>query len=106
MDIEIKKMSKKYDDKIVLSDLSLVLKDNNFNYIMGESGSGKTTLLNILMGLEEKDSGEIIGLDGRKISAVFQEDRLCEDFSAVKNIKLVCNYNSDYIKKRIKYGRS
>lgn len=55
---------------------------------MGPSGCGKTTLLNILLGLERTDRGTITGLPGR-MSAVFQEERLCEDFSAVTNVRLV-----------------
>jgi NitT/TauT family transport system ATP-binding protein len=55
---------------------------------MGESGCGKTTLINIIMGLEKADSGNIMGVPSR-ISAVFQEDCLCEDFSAVSNIRAV-----------------
>ena len=50
---------------------------------------GKTTLLRILMGLEKADSGEILGMEGLRKSAVFQEDRLCENLSAAANIRLV-----------------
>lgn len=57
---------------------------------MGPSGSGKTTLLRILMGLENPDRGQIDGLEELRKSAVFQEDRLCENLSAASNIRLVC----------------
>ena len=53
------------------------------------SGWGKTTLLRILMGLETADSGEIIGLSGKRLAAVFQEDRLCPQLNAVQNVTLV-----------------
>ena len=53
--------------------------------LCGENGKGKTTLLNILAGLLFPDSGEIMGVPS-KIAFVFQEDRLCEDFSAMSNI--------------------
>lgn len=55
---------------------------------MAPSGWGKTTLLRILMGLEQPDGGEITGLTGLRISAVFQEDRLCENLNAEANIRL------------------
>jgi NitT/TauT family transport system ATP-binding protein len=55
---------------------------------MGPSGCGKTTLLNILMGFIAQDSGSIEGLPKLK-SAVFQEDRLCEGFNALTNIRIV-----------------
>ena len=53
------------------------------------SGAGKTTLLRILMGLETQDRGIITGLDGLRLSAVFQEDRLCENLNPVSNLRLV-----------------
>lgn len=89
MDIVLNNISKSFNGKVVLDDFSTVLKDKSFNYIMGESGSGKTTLLNIIMGFEKPDKGFINGIENRKISVVFQEDRLCEEFNAVTNIKLV-----------------
>lgn len=55
----------------------------------GSFGSGKTTLLRILMGLERADSGRIDGLNGLCISAVFQEDRLCNQLDGVSNLRLV-----------------
>ena len=58
---------------------------------MGHSGGGKTTLINILLGIEQPDEGGIQGLAGKKMSAVFQEDRLCENLSAAANIRLACS---------------
>jgi len=57
---------------------------------MGDSGIGKTTLLRILMGLTPADAGAIEGMEGRKPSVVFQEDRLCESLNAVANVAFVC----------------
>ena len=54
----------------------------------GPSGIGKTTLLHMLLGLEAWDSGEILGLDGLRTAAVFQEDRLCLSFSPLENIRM------------------
>ena len=56
---------------------------------MGASGCGKTTLLRILCGLLPPDSGRIDGAEGAWYSAVFQEDRLCENLTAAANIRLV-----------------
>ena len=41
------------------------------------------------MGLEAPDEGRIVGMEGKRISAVFQEPRLCENLSAFANIRLV-----------------
>lgn len=90
MDIIIKNLNKKYKDKVVFNNLNMLLKDKSISFIMGTSGVGKTTLIRILMNLEKADSGEIIGINNKKISAVFQEDSLCENLSVLLNIKLVC----------------
>jgi len=89
MDIELINISKNFSGQQVLNNVSMTFKSGNITCIMGPSGVGKTTLANIMMGLEKADSGRISGLEGRKISAVFQEDRLIEHWDAVKNIMLV-----------------
>ena len=62
--LEIKNISKRYKtgelEQIVLNELSLNLRDNEFVAILGPSGSGKTTLLNIIGGLDHYDSGDLI----------------------------------------------
>ena len=83
--MKLKNISKAFGDKSVLNDLTVEFKNGSRTCIMGASGSGKTTLLNIIMGLIKPDSGEITDAPNR-ISAVFQEDRLCEPYSAVKNV--------------------
>ena len=45
-------------------------------------------LLRILLGLETADSGEITGLSGKRLAAVFQEDRLLDFMTPVDNIRL------------------
>lgn len=89
MSIEVKGLSKAFGEKNVLKDFSHRFPEGKTTCIMGPSGCGKTTLLRLLMGLEAPDSGEILGMDGRKISAVFQEDRLCEAICAASNLRLV-----------------
>ena len=88
-DIILDSVSKSYEGKTVLNGMSLVFKEGEITCIKGPSGCGKTTLLRILAGLTQKDSGKISGIPER-ISCVFQENRLCEDFSVLSNIKLVC----------------
>lgn len=86
--ISIKQISKSFSDKVVLKGLSLTIEYGKTICIMGESGCGKTTLVNILLGLESADTGVVVGVP-QKVSAVFQEDRLCEDFSALSNVSMV-----------------
>lgn len=89
-DIIISKLNKTYGEKKVLREFHAKISGSGITCIMGPSGCGKTTLMNILLGLEKADSGEIRGLPDR-VSAVFQEDRLCEDFSAAANIRMACS---------------
>ena len=75
--IVMDRLCKSYGDKAVLQDFSAVLPLGETTSLMAPSGAGKTTLLRLLMGLEKPDSGRILGLEGLRLSAVFQEDRLC-----------------------------
>ena len=87
--IELKNLSKSFGEKQILKDLNWSVPEGRISVIMGPSGGGKTTLLRILLGLEHADSGTVSGLEGKRLSAVFQEDRLCENVSAVSNLRLV-----------------
>lgn len=89
MSVEIKGLCKAYGEKQVLRDLSHRFPEGKTTCIMGASGCGKTTLLRLLMGLELPDSGEIIGIKGKRLSAVFQEDRLCPSLSPTANLRLI-----------------
>ena len=90
--IELKNIKKSYGDppKLVLDDVSLSFSEG-ITCIMGPSGIGKTTLINIIAGLTFPDSGSISGA-GKKISMVFQEDRLLEWESAIGNVLFVTKY--------------
>ena len=88
--IAMERLSKAYDGKPVLRDFSLRVEAGEHLCLMGPSGCGKTTLLRLLMGLERPDGGSITGLEGLRMSAVFQEDRLLEHLTAAENIRFVC----------------
>ena len=79
---------KAFGDNRVLTDFSHEFKTGKTTAILGASGCGKSTLLNILMGLLQCDSGEVVR-ESDKISAVFQENRLCENLTVSANIRLV-----------------
>jgi len=90
MDIVISGVTKKYGDNVVFHNFSVRIEKNRTTFITGPSGCGKTTLISMLMGITAPDSGTIAGVPALK-SAVFQEDRLCENFNAVSNVRLVCD---------------
>lgn len=89
MNIQIENLDKAYGENQVLKNFSAVISEGEITCIMAPSGRGKTTLLNIFLGLESYDKGQIRGLENRKKSAVFQEDRLCENLSSRANIRMV-----------------
>lgn len=86
--IRVEKIQKSYHNSPVLTGTSLCLEPGGRYCLMGPSGQGKTTLLRILMGLERPDEGRILGMEGQKISAVFQEDRLCKYLDSVDNCRI------------------
>lgn len=79
-------LCKSYGEKAVLKNFSAHFDAGEISALMGPSGCGKTTLFRILLGIEEKDAGEVRG--GGKTVAVFQEDRLSEPLSAIMNVRL------------------
>ena len=87
--LQIQNLCKSYNGHPVLSDFSLDLPDHGIIGLFGPSGCGKTTLLRILAGLEQAESGQINGLASRRISMVFQEDRLLPWLTALGNIAAV-----------------
>lgn len=80
-------LCKSYGEKAVLNNFSAHFDAGEISALMGPSGCGKTTLFRILLGIEKADAGEIRH-DGAKTVAVFQEDRLSEPLSAIKNVCL------------------
>jgi ATP-binding cassette subfamily F protein uup len=57
--IELKKISKSYDDRILIDDFSLIIKKQDKIGVVGPNGSGKSTLLKIIMNQIQSDDGEI-----------------------------------------------
>lgn len=100
MELNIRDLCLSFDGHSVLSDVNLSLYSGNVYCLMGPSGSGKTSFLKILLGLLKADSGFVPVPDGIKMSAVFQEDRLCEEFTPVENLTMtVPGYSRELRKK-------
>ena len=89
--IKLQSISKSFDGVSVLENISAEIPDSGIFAICGTSGSGKTTLMRIILGLEQPDSGNIYGLEGKKAAVVFQNDRLLPWFSALDNVAAVCS---------------
>lgn len=64
--IEVKNVTKSFEDKTVLHDISATFYTGKTNLIIGQSGSGKTVLMKSLVGLIRPEEGEIL-YDGRNL---------------------------------------
>lgn len=73
--IEVKHLTKSFDGRTVIHDISTVFETGRTNLIIGRSGSGKTVLLKNVIGLMVPDAGEII-FDGRNILSMNKNETL------------------------------
>lgn len=89
--IRIEQLDAGYGTASVFHDLSLILPDPGITAVMGPSGCGKTTLLKLLAGLVRPSKGFIRGTEGKKVSMVFQEDRLLPHGTLLENVSAVCS---------------
>lgn len=65
--LEVKNISKSFDGKPVLKDVSIELNRGELVCLLGVSGGGKTTLFNVISGLLSPDNGQVL-LDGEDIT--------------------------------------
>ena len=65
--IQLKNVTKKFGDQMVIDDLNLSIEDGSFTVLVGPSGCGKSTTLRMITGLDEPTSGDIY-IDGKKIN--------------------------------------
>ena len=72
--IEIKHISKKFDTKVILDDISAQFKPGMCNLIIGASGSGKTVLTKCIVDLIHADQGEVV-FDGKELHRMNEEER-------------------------------
>ena len=114
--IDIVGVSKSYGDNLVLDDLNLYIRENEFLTLLGPSGCGKTTLLRILGGFENPDSGKVI-FDGkditslapnkRQLNTVFQKYALFTHMTIAENIAFglkIKGKSKSYIDDKIHYA--
>lgn len=73
--ITLKSLAKKFNNDIILADLSLGIESNSNHAIIGQNGAGKSTILKILIGLIEKDAG-IAYINGKDISTRETETKM------------------------------
>lgn len=88
LSVKLNEVMKAYHGKPVVEALSAEYLPGQVYYFHSPSGSGKTTLFRLVAGLEKPDRGTI-ETNEQRIAYLFQEDRLCEEYSALKNVELV-----------------
>lgn len=100
VNLEIKNLTKIYNGKTVLNNVSFEVNDGEFLSILGPSGCGKTTLLKILIGIENCTSGQITKnkeditkLDSSKrgMGIVFQNYALFPNMTVLENVMYALN---------------
>ena len=87
--LELAHVSKCYQGRTVLEDVSGCFERGQTYFFRTPSGSGKTTLFRLIAGLEEPEEPACVRRLGSKITMVFQEDRLCEEYNALVNVDMV-----------------
>ena len=114
--VDLQHISKSYGDNLILDDLSLYIRENEFLTLLGPSGCGKTTTLRILGGFEQPDKGNVIfnGQDitslppnKRQLNTVFQQYALFTHMTIKENIAFgltIKGKSRDYINDKIRYA--
>lgn len=106
--IELKKLSIRFEDKVVLDEVDYTFDANNKYLIMGESGSGKSTLLKILSMEQDNYIGDVL-IDGKSLANISEKDYFShinivhqEAFmlydTVIENIKMDKKLDDDIIK--------
>jgi phospholipid/cholesterol/gamma-HCH transport system ATP-binding protein len=105
--IELRNVSLKYGDKLILDKVSITVKDNRIKAILGPSGVGKSTILKLMLGLIKPNSGQIF-VDGvditpmkeidlypirRKMGIVFQGNALFDSMTISQNFSFFLREN-------------
>lgn len=81
--IEIKNLSTTYNGHTAIKDVSFNVKKGDYICLIGENGSGKSTLIKTIVGLNKKDSGDIIkNIEPEKISYLAQNNLTDLNFPA------------------------
>ena len=114
--IDLIGINKSFDNTMVLDDLNLYIRENEFLTLLGPSGCGKTTTLRIIGGFETPDSGKVLfsGEDitslppnKRQLNTVFQKYALFPHMNIAENIAFglkIKNKSKSYIDDKIKYA--
>ncbi len=114
--IDLQNISKSYGNNLILDDMNLYIRENEFLTLLGPSGCGKTTTLRIIGGFETPDTGRVMfsGQDitklppnKRQLNTVFQKYALFTHMTIEENIAFglrIKGKTDQYIKDKIQYA--
>lgn len=114
--INLMEITKSYGNNVILDDLNLYIRENEFITLLGPSGCGKTTTLRILGGFEKPDKGQVLFDDRditnlppnmRDLNTVFQKYALFPHMSIAENIAFglkIKKKSKAYIEDKIRYA--
>lgn len=110
MKLEIKNLTKKFGDNVVLEDINLELNSNKIYGFIGRNGSGKSVLLKIICGFYTPTTGHIL-LDGddyisrnefpTNTRALIEKPKFLPDLTGYENLKLLASIQNKVGKKEI-----
>ncbi|MCD7740141.1 MAG: ATP-binding cassette domain-containing protein, partial [Candidatus Gastranaerophilales bacterium] len=72
--VELKNITKIYDKKTIIDNVSLKVEDKEFLVLVGSSGCGKSTILRMIAGLEDINGGQIF-IDGKCVNNIHPKER-------------------------------
>jgi phospholipid/cholesterol/gamma-HCH transport system ATP-binding protein len=117
--IELRNVTLKYGEKVILDKVSLTVKDNSIKAVLGPSGVGKSTIIKLMLGLIKPNSGQVF-VDGvditplkeadlypirRKMGIVFQGNALFDSMTISQNMSFFLRENlrlpDDEISRRV-----
>ena len=112
--IDLQHISKSFGSSLILDDMNLYIRENEFLTLLGPSGCGKTTTLRIIGGFETPDKGQVL-FDGkditnlppnkRQLNTVFQKYALFTHMDIAENIAFglkIKGKSKSYINDKIK----
>jgi phospholipid/cholesterol/gamma-HCH transport system ATP-binding protein len=117
--LELRNVTLKYGDKLILDDVSLTVRDNTIKAILGPSGVGKSTIIKLMLGLIKPNHGQVFVDDveitnlkesqlypiRRKMGVVFQGNALFDSLTISENLSFFLRENlrlpEDEIEKRV-----
>ena len=111
--IELKDLSKQYDDNLVLDHINLYVRQKEFLTLLGPSGCGKTTTLRLIGGFEYPTTGQVL-FEGknitdtppykRRVNTIFQKYALFPHLNVQENIAFglkIAKVSKDVVAKKV-----